>query len=116
MMMRSMVRWTEKFRSRCEKSGLLTARLRASASRQDSISVRNAVSTSAVPFFALLDSAYLSKEPFKTASREKTETISSQFRVNSAQLPTDIIWAVDALSVLLGLTLQSYTANSLKSV
>src|SRR3990167_3860667 len=107
MMMRSMVRWTEKFRSRCEKSGLLTARLRASMSRQDSISLRNAVSTSAVPFFALLDSAYLSKEPFNTASREKIEAISSQRCAYYAQLLMYIMRAVDALSVLFGLTLQS---------
>ena len=105
--MRSMVRWTAKFRSCCESSGFLSARLRASASRQDSISLRNAVATSAVPFFVLLDSAYLSNEPFNTASREKIEAISSQCWVNSPQLPTYIMRAVDALSVLFGLTLQS---------
>src|SRR5438552_1137377 len=53
--MRSMVRWTEKLRSRCESFGLRSARLRARSERQFSISLRNASSTSAVPRFAFAD-------------------------------------------------------------
>jgi len=55
--MRSMVRWTAKLSSRCERAGLRRAILRARESRQASISVRKAESTSAVPRLRLVDSA-----------------------------------------------------------
>src|SRR3972149_11676543 len=109
------VRGTVKFKSYWVKSGFRSARLRASVSRQDSISFRKASSTDAVPFLTLLDSAYLSKEPFKTASRENIWEISSQRCAYSLQFRYRMR-AVDDLSDLSGLTLQSYTANSSKSV
>ena len=51
--------------------------LRASASRQPSISFRNSTSTSDVPRFRL-DAAYWSKAPDQTASRENTSHNSRQ--------------------------------------
>src|SRR3990167_3291278 len=113
--MQSMVRWTVKFKSYWVKSGFRSARLRAIMSRQDSISFRKASSTDAVPFLTLLDSAYLSKDPFRTASRENISNISSQRCAYSLQFRYRMR-AVDDLSDLSGLTLQSYTTNSSKSV
>ena len=51
--------------------------LRASSSRQPSISFRNSTSTSDVPRFRL-DAAYWSNAPDQTASREKTSHNSRQ--------------------------------------
>ena len=59
------------------RSGLRRARLCASRSRQCSISSRKASSTSVVPCLPLRPSAYWSKEPLRTASREKMAAISS---------------------------------------
>ena len=51
----------------------------ASMVRQSSISVRKASSTVAVPFLSLLFSANLSKEPLRTASREKMDAMEFHF-------------------------------------
>ncbi len=71
-----MVRWTEKFNSWTESVGLRRARFFASASRQVSISFRNSASTVVVPRLRSV-TAYLSKEPLRTASFVKIEAISS---------------------------------------
>jgi len=58
-------------------SGFLSAMFFASSSRQLSISFKNSLSTSAVPFLPFVDSAYLSKPPLSTASFENTSYIAS---------------------------------------
>ena len=76
--MRSMVRCTAKFRSRCDRSGFRRARFRARSVRHDSISSRNAASTSAVPFLIFLQATNFSSEPRRMASGENSPTSSSQ--------------------------------------
>jgi len=73
-MMRSMIRWTAKLSSRWESLWFRRARLRARSERQVSMVLRNSSSTSAVPL-ALMEAANLSKEPLRTASREKMPAI-----------------------------------------
>ena len=62
-MMRSMVSCTAQFSSRVVSAGLRRAMLRASSSRQRSISARKASSTSAVPFLPFRPTANWSSEP-----------------------------------------------------
>jgi predicted CoA-binding protein len=77
-MIRLIVSVTAALSSRWVRSGFRIAMFRARRSRQDSISLRKASSTPAVPFFRRLDSAYRSKEPLRTASLAKIVAISSQ--------------------------------------
>ena len=65
---------------------LRRAILRASRSRQASISLRNSASTSVVPRFPLVPSANLSKAPLQTACLEKVPMISSQWLRYSSKL------------------------------
>ncbi|MCL2157482.1 MAG: hypothetical protein FWH54_05625 [Methanobrevibacter sp.] len=57
----------------------LIAMFRANISLHSSISFKNSLSTSDVPFFPVFSSINLSKLPVKTASFEKTLAISSHF-------------------------------------
>src|SRR6266566_1678038 len=91
---RSIVRWTEKLRSRCDSFGFRNARFRARSARHFSISLRNASSTSAVPRFALVDSANLSNDPFRIASRAKIFAMSSH-RDFKIKLAGDESWRAD---------------------
>src|SRR5437899_5420398 len=100
------VRCTEKLRSRCESLGFRNARLRARSARHCSISLRNASSTSAVPRFAFVDSANLSKEPLRIASRAKTLAISSHSGTYSQKLRYRTR-ATEALSLSFGSMRQS---------